>query len=178
MISPRCWRRSACSSPTRRTSAARSSTVDETDHSRCAASARPIAASRSASLIVGYSLTLSPVAGLTTAYWLMRFLRCRDDSGRRRRRAEARDPRRTDYVRTGRAVAERCRAGCGLRDPRADEPALVHDLGELDRVRRGALAQVVRHDPHLERLVVARVAPDPADEDIVMAVRVDRHRIA
>ena len=35
------------------------------------ASALATAASRSASLIVGYSLTVSPVAGLTTAYSLM-----------------------------------------------------------------------------------------------------------
>ena len=68
MIAASSSRRSACSSPTRRTRAARSSTVVLRDHSRCARSADAIAASSSASVIVGYVATRSPVAGLTTAY--------------------------------------------------------------------------------------------------------------
>ena len=67
MISASSWLRSLCSSPTLRTSAARSATVVEPGQVREASSARPIAARSSSSEISGYSLTVSPVAGLTTA---------------------------------------------------------------------------------------------------------------
>src|SRR6476469_8407995 len=82
MMSASSLRRSECSSPTRRTSAARSATVAAFDHSRCARSARSIASRRSPSLIVGYSLTVSPVAGSTTAYMLVTSLLRWSDSGR------------------------------------------------------------------------------------------------
>src|SRR3954453_11699035 len=71
MISASSFRRSQCSSPTRRTSAARSATVVAFDHSRWARSARAIASRSSSSVIVGYSLSVSPVAGSTTAYMLI-----------------------------------------------------------------------------------------------------------
>jgi hypothetical protein len=67
MISASSWRRSVWSSPTRRISAARSSTVVDFDQVRCASSAAAMAASSSASVMVGYVLTVSPVAGLVTA---------------------------------------------------------------------------------------------------------------
>ena len=70
MISASSSRRSVCSSPTRRTSAARSSVVVARDHSRWARSAAAIASASAASLMVGYSSTRSPVAGLVTAYSL------------------------------------------------------------------------------------------------------------
>ena len=75
MISASSSRRSVCSSPTRRTSAARSSTVVARDHSRWARSAVAMASASAASLIVGYSSTRSPVAGLVTAYSLTFILR-------------------------------------------------------------------------------------------------------
>src|SRR5690242_2288665 len=71
MISASSFRRSECSSPTRRTSEARSATVAALDHLRCARSARTVASRSSSSVIVGYSLTVSPVAGSTTAYILV-----------------------------------------------------------------------------------------------------------
>src|SRR5690348_10604671 len=71
MISASSFRRSECSSPTRRTSDARSATLEFFDHSRCAWSARAIASCNSSSVIVGYSLTVSPVVGSTTAYMLV-----------------------------------------------------------------------------------------------------------
>src|SRR3954469_18237287 len=88
MISASSWRRSTCSSPTLRTSAARSATVDDPAQLSRASSARATAARSSSSLIVGYSLTVSPVAGLITAYMLSRLLRvvlkgCRDDTNAR-----------------------------------------------------------------------------------------------
>src|SRR3954451_21722758 len=84
------------------------------------------------------------------------------------------------------AVRRRRRAAGGrggrginhLGHARAHEPALVQRLAQLDRVRRGALAQVVRHDPQVERLVVAGVAADAPDVDVVVAVGVDRERVA
>ena len=45
----------------------------------------------------------------------------------------------------------------------ADQSALVQDLGDLDRVGRGALEQVVADDPHLQAARVARVAAQAAD---------------
>ena len=60
-------RRSTCSSPTLRISAARSATVLDGVQFLYASSARSIAARSSSSVIVGYSLIVSPVAGLTTA---------------------------------------------------------------------------------------------------------------
>ena len=67
MISASSWAFSVWSSPTRRMAAARSSTVDDVAQLLCAASARPMASRRLSSLIVGYSRTVSPVAGLMTA---------------------------------------------------------------------------------------------------------------
>ena len=56
--------------------------------------------------------------------------------------------------------------------------ALDEQLGDLDGVGRGALAQVVGDDPEVERALVAGVAADAADEDVVAAGGVDRHRVA
>ena len=67
MISASSWRFSVCSSPTLRISFARWPTVVVGTQSSWALYARPIASLRSASEIVGYSLTVSPVAGFTTA---------------------------------------------------------------------------------------------------------------
>ena len=60
------WR-SACICPTLRISSARSATVVSVLQLACARWARPIASSSCSSLIVSYSLMVSPVAGLTTA---------------------------------------------------------------------------------------------------------------
>ena len=68
MISASASRRSMWKSATFLTSAARSATVVFCAQVRWASSACPIAASRSPSEISGYSLTVSPVAGLMTAY--------------------------------------------------------------------------------------------------------------
>ena len=46
---------------------------------------------------------------------------------------------------------------------------LDQDLGDLDGVGGGALAQVVAGDPEVEGALVARVAADAADEDVVLA---------
>ena len=56
------------------------------------------------------------------------------------------------------------------RRPSGSSP-LAQDLGELDGVRRGALAQVVGHDPEGQSAIVIdrHVAPNPTDEDLVAA---------
>ena len=64
------------------------------------------------------------------------------------------------------AAAHRARAAGGHAEPaaaprrrldaRAHQAALVQQLGELDGVRRGALAQVVGDDPQVERALVRR----------------------
>src|SRR5215218_2658698 len=61
--------------------------------------------------------------------------------------------------------------------PRPDEAAGVELLGELDGVRGGALAQVVRHDPHLQPALVRRVAAQAADEDHVAPGGAGRGRV-
>ncbi len=66
-ISARVSRRSRWRSATFWTIAARSETEVVCDQVRCASSAFATAAERSASEISGYSSTVSPVAGLTTA---------------------------------------------------------------------------------------------------------------
>src|SRR5690349_5106036 len=43
-----------------------------------------------------------------------------------------------------------------------DQSARMQELGELDRVRRSALAQVVADDPHVQATLMGRVTPDPA----------------
>ena len=53
----------------------------------------------------------------------------------------------------------------------------MQQLGQLDRVGGGALAQVVGDDPHVQRALMARVAPDAPDEHVVLAGRVDRKRV-
>src|SRR3712207_902197 len=68
MISPSSCLRSSCSSPTRRMIAARSATVVDRFHSSCARCARAMASRRSSSLMGSNRLSVSPVAGLTTAY--------------------------------------------------------------------------------------------------------------
>src|SRR5579875_1872843 len=60
---------------------------------------------------------------------------------------------------------------------RAHEPALVQQLGDLDGVRGGALAEVVGDDPEIERALVAAVAADASDEHAVLAGGVDRERV-
>ena len=75
-----------------------------------------------------------------------------------------------------RAAAARRRGGAAAgpagaldRGARADEPARVQLLGELDGVGRRALAQVVRDHPHLQPALVRGVAAQAADEDVVVA---------
>src|SRR4051794_40533851 len=75
-------------------------------------------------------------------------------------------PSRTRVLPTAGGGANTARSGGR---PRADEAAGVELLGELDGVRRRPLAQVVRDDPHLEAALVRGVAPEPADEDVVVA---------
>src|SRR5882762_3684003 len=72
-----------------------------------------------------------------------------------------------------------CKGSCGRRralDPKP--PALVKQLGQLDGVRGGALAQVVGDDPDIERSLVAGIAADSPDVYIVLARRLDRERVA
>src|ERR1700710_1306949 len=58
------------------------------------------------------------------------------------------------------------------------EPAAVdQELGNLDGIGGGALAQVVARDPDVEGAFVARVAANSPDEDIVLAGGVDRQRV-
>ena len=45
---------------------------------------------------------------------------------------------------------------------------VLQDLGDLDRVGRGALEQVVGDDPHVERAGVGQVLADAADEGVVL----------
>src|SRR3984885_15715908 len=52
-----------------------------------------------------------------------------------------------------------------------EQPALDQDLGDLNGVGRGTLAQVVAHDPHAERPRMRLVAADAADEHLVPAGR-------
>src|SRR4051794_40234245 len=49
----------------------------------------------------------------------------------------------------------------------AEEVALGEYLGDLDRVQGGTLAEVVAHDPEVQRALLAGIAPDPPDEDLV-----------
>ena len=60
-----------------------------------------------------------------------------------------------------------------------DPVALAEDLGDLDGVGRGALAQVVRDDPEGEPAAVRdrHVAPDPPDEDLVAPGGLGRQRV-
>ena len=58
-----------------------------------------------------------------------------------------------------------------------DQVPLVQDLGDLDRVGRGALEQVVRDDPQAQPALVRGVAPQAADEDVVAAGRAERGRV-
>jgi aspartate-semialdehyde dehydrogenase len=53
----------------------------------------------------------------------------------------------------------------------------VQQLGQLDRVGGGALAQVVRDDPQVERALVAGVAANAPDVHLVSAGGVDRLRV-
>src|SRR5690606_23793216 len=48
-------------------------------------------------------------------------------------------------------------------------------LGDLHRVQRGSLADVVRHDPEVQAAGMRDVLADAPDEDLVLAGRV-RHR--
>jgi cellulose synthase/poly-beta-1,6-N-acetylglucosamine synthase-like glycosyltransferase len=59
----------------------------------------------------------------------------------------------------------------------ADEPALDKELGELDRVGGGALAQVVRNHPQVEGALVGRVVADAPDEDLVAPIGLQRRGI-
>ena len=61
-------------------------------------------------------------------------------------------------------VLDRSEGGAGRN---AHEVALGQELGDLDGVGRGALAQVVADDPQVEAAVVRGVAADAADEDLV-----------
>ena len=72
------------------------------------------------------------------------------------------------------------------RDRRADETAprsrtfrllREQDLGHLDRVERGALAQVVAGDPEIDRSGLRRVFAHAADEHRVDAGGVERRRV-
>ena len=74
-------------------------------------------------------------------------------------------------IRAARRPPRRSGGAIALRRPARvpHEPALVELLGELDRVRRGALEQVVRDHPHLQPALVRRVAAQAADEHVVAA---------
>ena len=67
----------------------------------------------------------------------------------------------------------------GARAAARTQPRSHQELGELDRVGRGALAQVVADDPEREPAVVgdARVLADAADVDLVGAGGLGRERV-
>ena len=60
------------------------------------------------------------------------------------------------------------------RAARAGEPSLVQQLGDLHRVERGALEQVVAHHEEVERVVVLQVEAHAADGDLVAAGVLER----
>ena len=64
-------------------------------------------------------------------------------------------------------------------EARTDPAARDEELGDLDRVGRRALAQVVADDPQGQAAAVGdrRVAADPPDIDLVVAGGVDRQRV-
>ena len=71
-----------------------------------------------------------------------------------------------------RPVVKSCPDRCGTRSGGSRnlyQPALVQDFGDLHRVGRGALEQVVADDPHLQAALVRGVAAQAADEDLVAA---------
>ena len=55
--------------------------------------------------------------------------------------------------------------------------SLDQELGNLHGVGRGALAQVVAGEPEVEGALLVGVAADAADEDVVAAGGVERHRV-
>src|SRR5260221_563170 len=52
--------------------------------------------------------------------------------------------------------------------PISDNPHLDRPLGHLDGVESGSLAEIVAHDPERDPVSSRGVAPDPADEDVVL----------
>src|SRR5262249_35639249 len=69
-------------------------------------------------------------------------------------------------------------AGAGTGAALGQKAATVsEELGGLDGVGGGALAEVVAGDPEVEGALVAGVATDAADEDVVLAGGVDREGV-
>src|SRR5690554_1596749 len=65
--------------------------------------------------------------------------------------------------------------------PRWSSPrpaALRQQLRDLKRVQRGAFANLIAHDPQVQSALDGRIFPDAAHEYLVLARRVQRHRIA
>ena len=58
-----------------------------------------------------------------------------------------------------------------------DETPFVQDLRELHGVRRRALPQVVGDDPQIQRVLVAGVAPNAPDEDLITPGGVGRQGV-
>src|SRR3989338_3410105 len=56
-------------------------------------------------------------------------------------------------------------------------PIYSQQFRYLDGVQGGAFADVVGDDPHGDAVLDGLVLPDPADEDLVLALAVDRHRV-
>ena len=75
----------------------------------------------------------------------------------------------------GRRGAGYANAPAGSRH--AHEVALGEQLGDLDGVGRGALAQVVADDPEVEAALVRGVAADPADQHLVAPGGVGGERV-
>src|SRR4051794_5694144 len=181
--------RSEWNSDTFLTRAARSATVVFIPQSRWAASAAAIAAERSSSEITGYSLTVSPVAGLITAYLLIFApllvvgLACGLSCVARRRpgavaprRAAVRGRRDLEYRFRRHVVAPD--AGCHRRvrhrpvrhvDSQLQAGVVMRSLhhalvGERKHVRkRGVGERVGRRDRHRARHVRDAVVNDPVD---------------
>src|SRR5690348_10562184 len=89
---------------------------------------------------------------------------------RRSPRYEAASSPERDYV----AVTSSLRR---LRGAPPELTALAEQLGQLDRVRGRALAEVVADDPHVQAAVVRRVASYAAHQHLVAAGSVDRKRV-
>src|SRR5205823_13619478 len=89
-------------------------------------------------------------------------------------------PRASNRMNRSAFIPIRYPASPGLSGPGragAQQPALAQELGQLDGVRGGALAEVVAHDPEVEAALVRGVAPDAADQHVVTPGRVDRQRV-
>ena len=62
-----------------------------------------------------------------------------------------------------------CPAASAVARRRLDQPVLDHRLGDLDRVQRRTLAQIVRDHPQVQPVADGRVLADARDEHAILA---------